>query len=157
MLNIMSQAQRFMNQSQTKAELVLFKKAFSNGRKSRIFTALINMDNQLLSLDEITQGKDIHNRCYQGLKTVPITKIQGSESRSDDFDRNFNPLKKHEMHRWMRVAEMRLRGRALPAVELIQIGECYIVIDGHHRISVARALGEKFIEANVTRWQLCMN
>jgi hypothetical protein len=153
MFENMSQAQRVMNQSQTKAGLVLFKKAFSNGQRSKILAALINTDNQLLSLEEITQEKDIHTRCYRGLTTVPIAKIQGSESRSEDFDRNFNPLKKHEMHRWMRVAEMRLRGKPLPAVELIQIGDRYIVIDGHHRISVARALGEKFIEANVTRWE----
>ncbi|HEY9121704.1 MAG TPA: hypothetical protein VIM80_01775 [Brevefilum sp.] len=152
MLDNMSQVQRVMNQSQTKAELALFKKAFSNGKKSRILTALINMDNQLLSIDEITEGKSINSQCYCGLRTVPINMIQGSESRSDDFDRNFNPLKKHDMHRWMSVAEMRLRGRPLPAVELIQIGERYIVVDGHHRISVARALGEKFIEANVTHW-----
>ena len=151
MLNNMSQVQRVMNQSQTKAELSLFKKAFSKGRKSRILAALIKTDNHLLSLDEITQEKDIHTRCYRGLTTVPINMIQGSESRSNDFDRNFNPLKKHEMHRWMRVAEMRLSGKPLPAVELIQIGDRYIVIDGHHRISVARALGEKFIEANVNR------
>jgi len=157
MFNNLSQAQQVMTQSQTKRELVLYRTAYAKGKKGKFLAALFDVNNQLLSIEEIIEGKDVHSRCYCGLKTVPINMIKGSESRSEDFDKAFNPLKKHEMHRWMRVAEMRLRGRALPAVELIQIGERYIVIDGHHRISVARALGEKFIEANVTRWQLCMN
>ncbi len=37
----------------------------------------------------------------------------------------------------------------LPPVELIQIGHEHFVRDGHHRISVARALGEYDIEAEV--------
>jgi hypothetical protein len=39
-------------------------------------------------------------------------------------------------------------------VELIQIGEVYFVQDGHHRISVARALGQRTIEAQVVVWQV---
>jgi hypothetical protein len=53
------------------------------------------------------------------------------------------------IHRWTGVAIMRLKGRALPAVDLVQVGKVFFVIDGHHRISVAKALGEEFIEANV--------
>lgn len=153
MFNNLSQAQQVMTQSQTKRELVLFRKAYAKGKKAKFLDALINEKNQLLTIEEITKGKQIHSRCYSGLETVSIDMIQGSESRSDDFDRNFNPIKKHEMHRWMKVAEIRLRGRSLPAVELIQIDDQYIVVDGHHRISVAKSLGEKYIEANVTRWR----
>jgi hypothetical protein len=153
MLNNLSQVQRVMNQSQIKRELVLFRTAYAKGRKGKLLAALFDENNQLLTIDEITKGKGIHSRCYCGLKTVPINMIKGSESRSDDFDRDFNPVKKHEMHRWMRVAEIRLRGRSLPAVELIQIEDQYVVVDGHHRISVAKALGESYIEADVTRWR----
>lgn len=153
MLNNMSQALRVMNQSQTSPSLTLFRKAYAKGKKARLMAALRNEDNHLISIEEIAEGREIHSRCFQGLQTIPINLIQGSESRSDDFDRNFNPIKKHEMHRWMRIAELRMRGRALPAVDLIQIGEQYIVVDGHHRISVAKALGERYIEANVTRWR----
>ncbi len=42
---------------------------------------------------------------------------------------------------------------ALPPVDLIQLGDTYFVRDGHHRISVARALGYAYIDANVTVWQ----
>jgi len=39
-------------------------------------------------------------------------------------------------------------------VELIQVGDVYFVRDGHHRISVARALGQRDVEAEVTLWQV---
>jgi hypothetical protein len=45
-------------------------------------------------------------------------------------------------------------GRELPPVELVQIGDFYFVRDGHHRISVARAMGQEHIEAEVTVWDV---
>jgi hypothetical protein len=42
----------------------------------------------------------------------------------------------------------------LPPVVLVQVGDVYFVRDGHHRISVARALGQLDIEAAVTVWHL---
>jgi hypothetical protein len=39
-------------------------------------------------------------------------------------------------------------------VELIQVGEVYFVRDGHHRISVAAALGQQEVDASVTVWQV---
>jgi hypothetical protein len=88
------------------------------------------------------------------MRTVPIEQIQGSESRSHEFDRNFNPLRGYNKDRWLSIAMARQRDKALPPVELIQVGEVYFVRDGHHRISVARALGQQDIEAEVVVWQV---
>jgi hypothetical protein len=52
------------------------------------------------------------------------------------------------------VAAARRRGKSLPPVDLIQVGDAYFVRDGHHRISVARALGQQDIEAKVIVWQV---
>jgi hypothetical protein len=54
----------------------------------------------------------------------------------------------------MSIARARDRDKALPPVELIQVGDLYFVRDGHHRISVARAVGQRYIEAEVTAWQV---
>ena len=43
---------------------------------------------------------------------------------------------------------------APPALDLIKVGDAYAVRDGHHCISVARALGEDYIDAHVTAWEL---
>jgi hypothetical protein len=40
----------------------------------------------------------------------------------------------------------------LPPVRLIQVGDVYFVRDGHHRISVAKALGQTEIDAVVSVW-----
>jgi hypothetical protein len=154
MFNSMSNAQMILNQTQTIGALALFRRAFAKGKMDRLLAFLINKNNHLLSIEQISKGKEFYARNYCGLKTVPIKMIRGSEGRSEDFDRSFNPIKKHNMYRWMGVATLRLKGRALPAVDLVQIGELFFVMDGHHRISVAWALGEKFIDANVTVWKL---
>ena len=42
----------------------------------------------------------------------------------------------------------------LPAISVVQVGDSYYVRDGHHRISVARLMGEEYIEAHVQVWQM---
>jgi hypothetical protein len=85
---------------------------------------------------------------------VAIERILGSEGRANDFDRDFNPLQDRSKGRWLGVAAARQRGKPLPPVALIQVGDVYFVQDGHHRISVARALGQRAIEASVMVWQV---
>jgi hypothetical protein len=85
-------------------------------------------------------------------QTVPLAQIRGSEGRTRDFDSAFRPLEEHSRERWISVARARLEDTPLPAVELIRAGDTYYVRDGHHRISVARALGQRDIDARVTVW-----
>lgn len=80
---------------------------------------------------------------------MPTNRIKGSEGRSGDFDCDFNPMNTRTIDRWMSVAVARSSGDTLPLVELIQLGADYYVRDGHHRISVARALGEEYVDAMV--------
>jgi hypothetical protein len=83
---------------------------------------------------------------------VLLAQIRGSEGRTRDFDSAFRPLEEHSRERWISVARARLEDTPLPAVELIRVGDSYYVRDGHHRISVARALGQRDIDARVTVW-----
>jgi hypothetical protein len=108
----------------------------------------------LLTLEEIETTCTVHVYRSAGIQTVPLSQIRGSEGRSDDFDRDFYPLQDHNKERWLNIAAARRRGKALPPVELIQVEDIYFVLDGHHRISVARALGQPDIEASVMIWQM---
>ncbi|MFN2186580.1 MAG: hypothetical protein ACK2UU_21575, partial [Anaerolineae bacterium] len=56
--------------------------------------------------------------------------------------------------RWLSIARARQQGKDLPPVVLIRVGDVYFVRDGHHRISVAQALGQLDVEARVTVWQV---
>jgi hypothetical protein len=86
-----------------------------------------------------------------GLQSVAIKRIIASERRCQDFDRAFHPLRDRDGADWTKLAALRLLGAELPPVELFQVGNVYIVRDGHVRISVASALGQESIEAWVTR------
>lgn len=83
---------------------------------------------------------------------MALADIRGSEGRTNDFDDQFYPLTSQGRQRWQRVAQALIEGMALPPAELIQVGGEFYVRDGHHRLSVTRALGQEVIEANVTVW-----
>jgi hypothetical protein len=102
---------------------------------------------------EVSERK-IRSQHYAGSRTVPINRIKGSEGRSEDFDLDFNPTSNRTAERWVSIAVARACGDTLPLVELIQLGEDYFVRDGHHRISVARAFSEEYIDAVVITLEL---
>ena len=104
---------------------------------------------RLLDLGTVVYEGRIRSQHYAGSRTVLINSIKGSEGRSRDFDCDFNPIQSRTMDRWVSIAMARSFGNSLPLVELIQLGDTYYVRDGHHRISVARGLGEEYVDAKV--------
>ncbi|HEX9922966.1 MAG TPA: hypothetical protein VGD99_09905 [Anaerolineae bacterium] len=132
----------------------LFQRAYTLGWLGKLRLTLTRQSPYLLNLAEVEANDGVGNRYSAGRQEVPIRQIQGSQGRCLDFDRNFYPLKEHLKSRWLRVAMARQLGIALPPVELIKMGEIYFVRDGHHRISVARTLGQTEIEAEVRVWDL---
>jgi hypothetical protein len=134
--------------------LRLFNSALRNGRLANLWSRISGRSNGLLDLDGLAHHLNVRGRHYAGVQAVAIDLISGSEGRVHDFDNAFHPLSENTRQRWLSVATARLEGVALPAVELIQIGERYFVRDGHHRISVAYALGETAIDAQVTVWDV---
>ena len=127
----------------------LFNREQRSGQLRRLLAWLTGHSNRLHPLCHRKA-----NGHYLGTRTVAINQIHGSESRSEDFDFFFHPLQGRSMSRWVSVALARQNGVALPPVELIKVGDEYFVRDGHHRVSVARALGWAFIDARVTKLEL---
>jgi hypothetical protein len=81
---------------------------------------------------------------------VPIDRIVGSVEPMTCFDRHFRPTSQLPRERFERIdADVRC-GRGMDPVELYHCGSEYYVEDGHHRIAVARALGERRVWATVT-------
>jgi hypothetical protein len=132
----------------------LYCRARNRGRWGQLWAALTGRSCRLLTLDEIRATCAICDNRDVGIQNVTICQIRGSESRGGDFDRDFNPLRDHNQGRWQRIAAARQLGKALPPVDLIQVGNLYFVRDGHHRISVAQALGQQEIEAKVVVWRV---
>ncbi len=134
--------------------LCLFWRTFQGGWLRRLWLRLGHRSERLLELGETLCCADIQSSHYAGQKAVEIELIQGTENKSDEFDREFHPLKETSRSRWLNVALERLRGRSLPPVELVEVDGVYYVRDGHHRISVARSLGEAFIDAEIVRMHI---
>ena len=81
---------------------------------------------------------------------VAIDRIAGSVERMTCFDRHFRPTSQLPRERFVRIDADVRNGRGMDPVELYHCGGQYYVKDGHHRIAVARALGERGVWATVT-------
>jgi hypothetical protein len=130
----------------------VFERLHHQGVRRQLWSRLTGRRQCLLNLAEVQQHLTIHTRTYAGVRLVPIDRICGSENRCADFDADFRPLKHHSQSRWASIALAHQQDIALPPIELVQINDRYFVRDGHHRISVARTLGQREIEAEVTVW-----
>ena len=108
--------------------------------------------NRLLSFDEIKRELVADNRLYRGTRVVDVDGIVGSVGRWRDFDRSFLPARASMGDRWKRIDRAFQRGEDLPPVELYKIGDAYFVLDGHHRVSVARYHDVPTVEAAVAEF-----
>jgi hypothetical protein len=134
--------------------LALFREALLHSQFHRWLTRLTGGCFCLSDLDETLKGCPVEASYYAGIKTVSIEKIRGTQGKADEFDAEFNPTQERSRSRWIGVAWQKLLGRDLPPVDLVQVDDMYYVRDGHHRISVSRALGQNYIDAEVTIMRL---
>ena len=88
------------------------------------------------------------NRKLIGEMDIPVKEITGTLYRHSDFDHQFRPLKKNLRDRWINIYLLHQK-EGWPPILVHKVGENYYIEDGHHRVSVARALGIVFIQAKV--------
>ncbi|MAT98028.1 MAG: hypothetical protein CL608_12855 [Anaerolineaceae bacterium] len=126
-----------------------FNQAVRKGTWRAIVSWFTRQCNCLLPLDRDKLRRIMRGQRYLGLQTVPLDQIVGSEGRHQEFDRAFFPRQTHTMERWLSLAKAHYQSVTLPPINLIKVDNNYFVTDGNHRISVARALEQQFIEAEV--------
>jgi hypothetical protein len=85
-----------------------------------------------------------------GLQTIAIGSIAGTTDRhkAEAFDHALRPPE-WSRGRWTHLYVAAQRGAPLPPISVYRVGEKHYLRDGHHRASVARALGADSIEAYV--------
>lgn len=106
----------------------------------------------LLPFEEVRQKLRLSSRSYKGLHEVPLEQIIGSVNRCHEFTRSFLPRREKMRERWARIDHLAAE-RGMPPVELYKVGDAYFVLDGHHRVSVARRAKAHSIEAHVREYQ----
>jgi hypothetical protein len=120
-------------------------KAFMN----RVRALVSGQSTTLLSYDDIKAQLHVGGPIYRGVQTVRVDQIVGSLNRYHQFDRAFLPTEDRLSERWQNIDRAFYKEISLPPIVLYKIGQVYFVVDGHHRVSVAREQGQEFIEAEV--------
>jgi hypothetical protein len=116
---------------------------------NQVFAVLSGQPTKLLSYDDVKEKLHIGGPIYRGVKTIRVDQIAGSLNRYHEFDRAFLPKDDQLANRWQQVNRAFYQDIYLPPVVLYKVGEVYFVVDGHHRVSVAREQGQEFIEAEI--------
>ena len=106
--------------------------------------------NLILPFDDVISALGRRGEQRLGLKTIKLDTIVGTVDSRRDFDRHFRPTSGRVRERWERLALAQRRGETIPPVDVYRVGDLHFVIDGHHRVSVAIATGQKTIDAYVT-------
>ena len=130
---------------------------FQRARRAAVLARLTNVIlrhrgdvDVILPFDEVVAALGYLGEHDRGLEVIALDSIVGSVDRPRGFDRQFRPTTSVQRRRWARIAAAIRRGETLPPISVYRIGELHFVRDGHHRVSVSRALGLDQIEAQVT-------
>ena len=106
--------------------------------------------NVILPFDEVVEALGRRGERRLGQQTIEVDSIVGTVDRTREFDRSFRPTSRRVRKRWEAIARATRRGESMPPIDVYRVGDLHFVIDGHHRVSVARELGLELIDANVT-------
>ena len=114
-----------------------------------VLSELSGRSDDLLSFGEVQDQLRLSEPIQSAsLEQIPVAKIVGSVGRYRDFNRAFLPRGQIDPQRWVRIDRLRRQAK-LPPIAVLKISDVYFVQDGNHRVSVARARGDKTIRAKV--------
>jgi hypothetical protein len=134
--------------------ITLYNLTFAEASWKALLARLVGRDTALPTLAERWGNRPGSESFYAGIEPVAAARITGSENRARDFDTAFRPLHTRTKDRWVGIAIAFLMDEILPPVSLIRIAGQYYVRDGHHRISVACALGQDHVDAEIIAFDL---
>ena len=104
---------------------------------------------ELLELGDVERRLKPFNRTYIGVRAIPVSLVVGTEGRGGSFTRDFEPRHAFSRDRLRALAEAFPDG-GYPPIVAVKLGETYFVVDGHHRVALARRRGAQAIDAEVT-------
>lgn len=128
-----------------------YETALHKGLRNHILSWLTWKPRRLRTLGDIIGSCAISHQVDLGIRAIRLDAIRGSMGRSQDFDQGFMPRRRHTMQRWININRAYYMDEALPPVELMEVDGQYVVVDGHHRISVDRFHGQDYVEAHVVQ------
>ncbi|MCB9137239.1 MAG: universal stress protein [Caldilineaceae bacterium] len=138
------------SQSAYSQALRYFHNARNQAALERIVGRLRGEPTELLPFEEVRLGLKGDVAAKAELRSIPLKSIIGSVGRYHDFTRSFLPRKAQSSERWAKI-ELLFDAGNVPPIYVYQVGEAYFVVDGNHRVSVARDRRMTHLDAYVTR------
>src|SRR5512134_2276287 len=138
-----------MNRNQNfQSALHDFQSAHLRAKLQGVLARITGRSNELLSYEEVASKLKLQGRSDKGIQSILVDAIIGSVGRYTDFTRTFLPRHAQDQQRWANVKAMTFDLVGLPPVEVYKVSEVYFVLDGNHRVSIARQEGWKEIQAH---------
>jgi hypothetical protein len=138
-----------MSDNYTVQDNVDFRRARSKGFLRKIWSVVSGKDTQLMAWDEVRDKLRLRGFIRRGMQEVPVEKIVGSVGRYRDFDNAFLPTQDGTSSRWRKINRAFYDDVSLPPINLYKVGDAYFVLDGNHRVSVAKEHGVRYLDADV--------
>ena len=117
-----------------------FDRARRQAAIQQLLSRFTGEDTELLSFEDVRQQLRATSTIDRGLQDIPVDKIVGSVGRYKDFTRDFLPKSDSDRERWARVKTAVEDLTGVPPIEAYKLGDAYFVIDGNHRVSIARQI-----------------
>jgi nucleotide-binding universal stress UspA family protein len=132
-----------------------FQSAHLRGKLQGVLARITGRSNELLSYEDVATKLKLQGRSDKGIQAIPVDAIVGSVGRYTDFTRTFLPRRAEDRQRWANVKAATLDpvGQGIEPIEVYKVSEVYFVMDGNHRVSIAREEGWKTIMAHVIEIQ----
>ena len=132
-----------------------FQSAHLRGKLQGVLARITGRSNELLSYEEVANKLKLRGRSDKGIQAIPVDAIVGSVGRYTDFTRTFLPRRVEDRQRWANVKAATLdpAGAGIEPIEVYKVSDVYFVMDGNHRVSIAREEGWKTIMAHVIEIQ----
>ena len=119
------------------------------------------------SFEHEVEAAGIKARVDAGMKTIPAAKVVGSVGRAQNLRSDFFYRTGRAMtQRFVRIGQAMEEGKILPPIEVYKArlrrkeGERevekteYYVVDGHHRVAMAKKLGQDYLDAHVVEYKV---
>ena len=134
-----------------------FQSARQKAGVQEVLARITGKSAELLSYNDVAEKLKLRVSMERGLQDIPLDSIIGSVGRNTDFTRTFLPRRSNNQQRWANVKTAMESGTGLPPIDVYKVGEVYFVIDGNHRVSIARREGFNSIQAHVIELQTDIN
>ena len=128
---------------------------FDRARRKEVYRRLAGVvrrtggEKDLLPLERLREHVRLFEQTYVGVQPIPVAAIVGTAGRSEDFSENFLPRRDDVRERWTRIERAFPDGH-FPPIVAYRVGDSYFVVDGHHRVAVAKQRKIEFIDAEIT-------